>query len=79
MFLLWVYCEFVIELEFKIGIMKIYELSFGVVCFFCGGCGVMFFFICLDCIFSEDKQVVDFVIGVLCVLEGVMVENWLGW
>jgi hypothetical protein len=74
-----VYCEPAIEPELKIGTMKTYESSPGVVRSFCGGCGATFFFTCSDRTPSEDKQVVDLATGVLRAPEGVMAENWLGW
>ncbi|KAK0383957.1 hypothetical protein NLU13_8046 [Sarocladium strictum] len=74
-----VYCEPEIGPDLKIGTMKTYESSHGVVRSFCGTCSATFFYTCSERSPSADRQVVDLATGVLRAPEGVMAENWLGW
>jgi hypothetical protein len=73
------YCEPAIGQDLKIGTMKTYESSPGVLRSFCGTCSATFFYTCSERDPSADRQVIDLATGVLRAPEGVMAENWLGW
>lgn len=78
-FLPLVSCNPPIKSDLKIGTMKTYSTSPGVLRSFCGSCGATFFFSCDERHPSDEKQVVDLATGVLRAPEGSMAENWLTW
>ncbi|KAL4898348.1 Mss4-like protein [Aspergillus ambiguus] len=60
--------------DLRIGTMKTYVSSEGVLRGFCGTCGATVFYTC-----AERPHVVDIATGILRATEGVMAEDWALW
>ena len=65
--------------DLKIGTMKTYESSKGVLRGFCGVCGATAVYTSDERAPTEEQRVVDVAVGLLRAPEGVLAENWLSW
>lgn len=65
--------------DLKVGTMRSYESSPGVLRGFCGVCGATVAYRCDDREPTEEQRVVDIAVGVLRAPGGVLAEDWLCW
>lgn len=65
--------------DLKLGTMKSFPSSPGVVHTFCGVCGAAVFYWSEVRFTNDYNDVVDIAVGLLRAPEGVMAENWLKW
>ena len=65
--------------DLKIGTLKTYESTKGVLRAFCGTCGATVIYSCDERAPEDGLQIVDIAVGVLRAPEGALAENWLTW
>lgn len=65
--------------DLRLGTMKTYVSSPGVLRGFCGVCGATVIYACHDREPTVEQRVVDVAVGLLRAPEGVLAEEWLCW
>ncbi|SPO03563.1 related to DUF636 domain protein [Cephalotrichum gorgonifer] len=65
--------------DLKIGTMKTYPSSEGILRGFCGVCGATALYFTVGRAPTEEQRVVDLAVGILRAPEGPLAEDWLTW